>query len=56
MHSFNSRGFKAGTHPVRNPVWIALTALAFAFIGMMTVFGTSALPAAKQPLVSAAAP
>jgi hypothetical protein len=41
MHSFTYRGFGIGPPPDRKPVWILLTALAFAIIGLMTVFGTT---------------
>jgi len=44
MHSFTYRGFDTGPPLTRKPVWILLTALAFAVVGWVMVYGISLRP------------
>jgi hypothetical protein len=44
MHSFTYRGFDTGPPLTRKPVWILLTALAFAFVGWEMVYGNTRPP------------
>ena len=44
MRSFTYRGFNTGLPPTRKPAWILLTALAFAVIGSVMVYGVTLRP------------
>ena len=54
MHSFIHRGFNTGPPLDRKPVWILLTALAFAVISLVTAYGIT-LPPGITPLRVASA-
>jgi len=49
MHSFTYRGFNIGPPLDRKPVWLLLTALAFAVIGMVMMYEIT-LPRLAAPL------
>ena len=49
MHSFTYRGFNTGPPLDRKPVWLLLTALAFAVIGMVMMYEIT-LPRLAAPL------
>jgi hypothetical protein len=49
MHSFSYRGFNTGAPLDRKSVWILFTALAFAFITLVTAYGIT-LPPGVAPL------
>jgi hypothetical protein len=52
MHSFTYRGFNTGPPLDRKPVWILLTALVFAVIGLVMAYGIT-LPPGVAPLALA---
>ena len=49
MHSFTYRGFNTGPPLDRKPVWLLLTALAFAVVAMVMMYEIT-LPRVAAPL------